>query len=177
MSKDPLVIVCDDQGKPTGEYLPKEEAHTGKGSHHLAITVLIYNSKGEVLLQKRKHLRFDGMWDLTGATDNYQRDDGTEETFEEATKRCLKREYDITDVELEKIGEFNYFAPDRKYCENEHCALLIGKYDGEFYLNPEVGYGYEWVDKKQFFEDIQANPDKYSPWAHGSIPFLQKAGF
>ena len=47
-------MAVDDQGKFL-EYIPKEVGHTEQGRRHLAITVLLYNSKGEVLLQKRKH--------------------------------------------------------------------------------------------------------------------------
>lgn len=63
-----IILACDEQGVFTGEYIPKEIGHTGKGKRHLAITVLLENSKGEVLLQRRKHQIFDGIWDLTGAT-------------------------------------------------------------------------------------------------------------
>lgn len=177
MIQNPLVIICDDEGNPTGEYMPKEDAHTGSGKHHLAITVLLYNKKGQILLQSRKHLRFDGKWDITGATDLYHQSDGSDETYEESTSRCLKREYDIENVDLRNLGQFNYFAPDGKYCENEHCALMIGEYNGKFKLNPEVGYGFKWMNKMDFLQDINDNADKYSPWAHGSIPLLKKDGF
>lgn len=160
-----IILACDDQGKFNGEYLPKEVGHTGAGKRHLAITVLLYNSKGEVLLQKRKHQVFDDIWDLTGATHPLHLEGGRDESFEEATARCLKREYGIEGVEVENLGTFNYFAQDGDRCENEHCAILVGKYDGEISLNSEVGYGYRWMDKKEFLQDIEANPQKYSAWA------------
>src|SRR3989344_2772719 len=101
---DPIIIVCDDKGHKTGEYIPREIGHTGEGKHHLAITVLLVNNKGEVLLQERKHKRFDRLWDLTGATDLYHFESG-EESFEEATLRCLKKEYGIEKVEnLQNLG-------------------------------------------------------------------------
>lgn len=78
-----MILVCDDQGNSTGEYFP------------MAIAVFLHNQKGEVLLQKRKHKIFDNIWDLTGATDLYHLENGLNETFEEAARRCLKREYDI----------------------------------------------------------------------------------
>lgn len=71
---DQIIMACDDNGVFSGEYIPKEVGHTGQGKRHLAIAVLLYNGQGKVLLQQRKHRVFD------------------DETFEEATQRCLERE-------------------------------------------------------------------------------------
>lgn len=176
---DPQIILeCDNNGKFTGSYIPKEEGHTGKGKRHLAITVLLYNDKEEVLLQKRKHRVFDNIWDLTGATHPLHLSSGQDETFEEATQRCLKREYDIIEgVQLENVGTFNYFAQYGALCENEHCAILIGEYNGKLDLNPEVGYGYKWINKTDFLKDIKNHPENYSTWAIESTKILEKVGF
>lgn len=172
---DPIIIVCDDNGNPTGEYIPKEVGHTGLGKHHLAITVLLYNSKGEVLLQKRKHKRFDGLWDLTGATDLYCLEDKTQETFEDATYRCIKREYGISEVlNLKNLGGFNYFAKWGDLCENEYCVMMVAKYDGEIKMDPSVGYEYKWVENQEFLKDIQTNPQNYTPWAIEGARILKK---
>lgn len=168
------IIVCDESGKPTGEYILKEIGHTGQGKRHLAITVLLYNKKGQVLLQKRKHKVFDNIWDLTGATHPLHREDGSNETFEEATKRCLEREYSITNqINLKNLGTFNYFAKYGDLCENEHCILMIGEYNGSVELNLGVGYAYNWVDEENFLKDIQENPQKYSPWAVEGVRILK----
>ena len=174
---DPIIIVCDNNGKPTGEFIPREVGHTGDGKHHLAITVLIYNSKGEVLLQKRKHKRFDKLWDLTGATDLYHFE-SREESFEQSTLRCLTREYGIEKVEnLQNLGGFNYFQKWGEYCENEFCAMMIGEYNEEVKMNPEVGYSYKWVNKQDFLKDIEANPQNYTPWAIEGVKVLKEKGF
>ncbi len=165
-----VILACDANGRFL-EYIPKNKGHEGKGQRHLAITVLLFNKKGQVLLQKRKHKVFDNIWDLTGATHPLHLKDH-DESFEEATLRCLKREYGIKNIELKKVGEFSYFAKDGDKCENECCALLVGKYDGEINLNKEVGYEYKWVDKKDFLKDIKNNPQNYSAWAKEAIIFL-----
>lgn len=172
-----VIIVCNNNGKPTGEYISKSQGHEGGGKRHLAITVLIYNDKGEVLLQKRKHKVFDDIWDLTGATHPLHLENGLNESFEEASKRCLKREYDISEVRLENLGTFNYFAQDGNLCENEHCAILITEYNGIIKLNPEVGYGYKWLDKREFLKDISKNPNDYSRWAQESVKILKEKEF
>lgn len=169
-----IILVCNDQGRFTGEYIPKEAGHKGKGKRHLAIAVLLQNSKGEVLLQRRKHKVFDDIWDVTGATHPLHLEN-KDETFEEATERCLQREYGIEAGEvrgLRFVGAFNYFSQYGDLCENEHCAMLVGEYDGKLNLNPEVGYNYKWMDKQEFLKDIKANPTNYSPWAVEGVKFL-----
>lgn len=168
------IIICDNFGNPTGEYVEKEIGHNGDGQHHLAITVLLINPQGQVLLQKRKHQRFDKLWDLTGATDLYHLEDGKDETFEEATLRCLKNEYGIKEVDnLKNLGGFNYFARWNQHSENEYCVLMVGEYEGEVKMNLEAGYEYKWVNKEDFFQDIEANPHNYTPWAKEAVKLLK----
>ena len=174
---DPIIIVCDNNGSPTGEYVSREVGHTGEGRHHLAITVLLINKKGEVLLQERKHKRFDRLWDLTGATDLRHFEDH-DEAFEEATLRCLKKEYGIEHVEnLQNFDGFNYFQKWNEYCENEFCAMLIANFNGQVDLNSEVGYSYKWVSKQDFLKDIEENPQNYTPWAIEGVKVLKQTGF
>ncbi len=172
---DQIIIVCDNLGTSTGEYISKSEGITGNGKHHLAITVLLENKKNKVLLQKRKHLVFDKLWDFTGSTDLSHFADGRNETFDEATIRCLQREYGINQVEnLRNLGGFNYFAKDGDHCENEYCAMMFGKYDSEVNLNPEVGYEYKWVEKGEFLKDVKATPQRYAPWVIEGVKVLTR---
>lgn len=168
-----IILAVDDQGNFKGEYIPKKVGHTGKGKRHLAITVLLYNSKGEVLLQRRKHQIFDDIWDITGATHPLHSSKG-DESVEEATWRCLEKEYGIKEkMPLKNLGFFNYFAQYGEYCEHEHCAILVGEYSGSLSLNPDAGYGYKWVSEKEFLKDIKKNPKKYSPWAVEAVKILK----
>lgn len=172
-----IILVVDDNGKFRGEYIPKSVGHTGAGKRHLAITVLLYNSTGEVLLQKRKHKVFDDIWDFTGATHPLHLD-RADETVEEATWRCLDREYGIKKkIPFKNLGFFDYFARFGDLCENEHCAMMVGEYSGDLKLNPEVGYEYKWMNKSEFLKDIQKNPKKYSPWAIEGVKLLNGKNF
>ncbi len=173
---DQIILACDDQGKFL-EYIPKEAGHTGEGRRHLAVTVLIYNSQGQVLLQKRKHKVFDNIWDFTASTHPLHKVDGTDESLEEATLRSLKIEYDIENIILKKVGEFNYFAKLGPLCENEHDYLLIGEYSGEVKLNTEVAYEYKWVGKLKLLKDMEENPKKYSAWSQEGLKVLKQTGF
>lgn len=180
-----IILAVDDSGNFL-EYIPKETGHQGEGKRHLAITVLLQNSQNQVLLQKRKHKIFDNVWDFTGATHPLHKQslslcgkaDGQDETLGEATQRCLQVEYGIKDkISLKNLGFFNYFAKDGEYCENEHCAMMVGEYEGKVDLNPQVGYEYRWVDKSKFFQDIRVNPQNYAPWVIEGVMVLKQAKF
>jgi isopentenyl-diphosphate delta-isomerase len=177
---DQIILACDDQGQFL-EYIPKSVGHTVKGRRHLAITVLLYNSNGQVLLQRRKHKVFDNIWDFTASTHPLHREDGTDETLEEATLRALQDEYGIEEVKLKTAGSFNYFAPYRTVggdlCENEHDYILTGEYNGEIKLNPDIAYEAKWVDKAEMQKDMEANSNKYSKWAQESLRVLKQTGF
>ena len=174
-SDDQIISAVDNEGKFL-RYIPKMVGHTGEGVHHLAITVFIFNSKGELLLQKRKHKVFDNFWDNTASTHQLHLENGHDETDEEATLRTLKREYGIEDVQLENLGGFNYFEKIGELCENEFCKLLIGTYDGEVKLNPEVGYSYKWISKKDFLKELEDKPEEYTPWCKVAAEILVEKG-
>ena len=169
------ILVADKNGKHTGEYISKEIAHTGRGKRHLAISVLLYNNKSQVLLQHRKHKIHDDIWEFTGSTHHLHRNDGTDETSEEATYRCLRREYGIAErIPLKILGGVNYFAADGKFCENEYDVILVGEFNGKLRPDEQVSYSYKWVDEKEFLKDIDENPKKYAPWAVEAIKIVKK---
>lgn len=176
-----IILAVDKNGKFL-EYIPKSLGHQGNGKRHLAITVLLFNLTGQVLLQKRKHQLFDQLWDLTGATHPLHKSDGTDETVEQATLRCLKEEWGISPTSpglrgVKKIGVFNYFAPyhtvQGEFCENEHCVMMVGEYNGEIKMDPQVGYEYKWMGKNEFLKDIQSHPQIYTPWAIKAVKILR----
>lgn len=167
-----VILAVDDDGKFL-EYISKEAGHKGKGKRHLAITVLLYNSQGQVLLQKRKHQIFDNVWDFTGATHPLHKIEGADESLIEATLRCLRVEWGISEVKsLSEKGVFNYSAQDKEYSENEYCYLMVGEYEGEVKLDPEVGYEYKWMSKREFLKDVQNNPQNYAPWVIEGVKLL-----
>lgn len=173
---DQIILACDEKGNFL-EYIPKKEGHTGKGRRHLSITVLLYNKNDQVLLQKRKHKVFDNIWCFTGDTHLLHIQTG-DETLEQATWRCLRVEYGIRDkISLSNLGTFNYFAKIDGLCENEHCAMMVGKYEGGIKMNPKTAYEFKWVSKEEFLKDFESNPQKYAPWVVEGITILKKNNF
>lgn len=171
MAEQQLILV-DENDKFLGKYAPKGQCHFGKGLHHRAFTIMIQNKKGEVLLQKRKHKLWDHFWDLTNSHPLH-REDGTDETYEEAAHRCLEREWGI-EIPVKKLFAFNYFAKYKgNFCENEYCAFLVGEYDGKVNPNTEVAHEYKWMPLDKLLKDIKIHSQEYTPWLIKALEELE----
>lgn len=174
VSDDQVISAVDDKGKFL-KYIPRMEGHIDEGRRHIGITILVFNKKGEMLMQKRKHMVFDNVWCFSGDTHPYYMD-GKNESLDEASKRALKEDFNIDEISLDNLGFFNYFARDGKYCENEYCAMMVGEYDGEIKMNPDNGYDFEWMSKEEFLEDFERHPEKWAPWVPGGVEILKQKG-
>jgi len=166
------LILVDNKDRIMG-YAPRELCHTGKGKHHRAFVIALYNSKGQLLLQHRKHALFTNRWDLTAAS-HPLRLKSRNQSYREAAARCLKTEFGVDGISLRKIGAFNYFAPHGKKCENEHCAVIVGKYDGKVRANPKVAYGFRWAPFRETLVEIRKKPQSFVLWARLGAGVIRK---
>ena len=144
-------------------YASREECHRGGGILHRAIAVILFNERGELLLQKRKSFLWDGYWDITGATHPLHLPDH-DETYEESTLRCIKEEWNVN-VPVKKLFSFYYFERFGENCEHELCALLLGECQSSIQYNPEYAYDMRCCTLEQCLSDIKQNPSQFTPWA------------
>jgi len=153
------VILVDKLDNQLG-LMSKMEAHI-KGVLHRAFSVIIFNSKGEVLLQKRASTKYHtpGLWSNTCCS--HQRQD---ENNIDAGKRRLKEEMGfITD--LHNFDSFIYkveFSNGLTEHENDH--ILLGIYDGIPYPNPDEVDEWKWIGINKLVTDIKNNPEIYTAW-------------
>ncbi len=168
----PALILVNDRDRKVG-YGSLAQCHLGHGKHHRAFVTLLFDSQGRVLLQRRRHELFDGLWDLTAVSHPLHLNP-RDETYQEASNRALLKEMGIGAVAATKLGGFNYEAKDRKNCENEYCAVLVGKYDGDFKPNKNEAYEARKVKFEDFLSDIAKNPKKYTPWAVRATKILKE---
>jgi isopentenyl-diphosphate delta-isomerase len=77
----------------------------------------------------------------------------------------VRQEFGVGGISFRKIGAFNYFAQQGKKCENEHCAVIVGKYDGRVKPNPKVAYGYKWASLGETLKEIRKKPESFVKWA------------
>ena len=128
---------------------------------HRAISVLILNSKWEMLLQQRALNKYHcgWMWSNTTCTHPFPHESNID-----AAHRRLKEEMWF-DTKLDEIFQFHYTTHfDNWLTENEIDHVFLWYYDWEINLNPEEANDYKWLSIEKLKEDIAINPQIYTQW-------------
>lgn len=138
----------------------KLEVHK-KGILHRAFSIMIFNSKNEILIQKRALNKYHspGLW--SNACCSHQREN---EELQEAIHRRLKEEVGF-DTGLEEALTFTYnITFQNGLVENEIDHVFAGRFDGKPILNPEEVAELKWIGLDVLKADIKKHPNKYSYW-------------
>jgi isopentenyl-diphosphate Delta-isomerase len=153
------VILVDTNDTHIGQ-MEKMEAHL-KGELHRALSVLVFNNKGEVLLQQRALTKYHtpGLWSNTACSHPRP----GEVSLEAATRR-LEEEMGFTTV-LNESFDFVYKAHfDNGLIENEFDHVFFGTFDGVPEINPEEANDFKWINLTELMEDMRSRPDEYTVW-------------
>ncbi len=153
------VILVDEHDNETGT-MEKMEAHQ-KGLLHRAFSIVIFNSKGEMLLQQRAAEKYHsgGLW--TNACCSHPQPG---ETLEEAGKRKLLQEMGFV-CDLNYSHKFIYKVElDNHLTEYEWDYVLIGYYDGAPSVNPGEAQSWKYQSLESIRKDAEQNPDTYTCW-------------
>lgn len=153
------VILVDKKGRELGK-IEKIEAHKN-GVLHRAISVLIFNSKGEMLLQQRADNKYHSgnLW--TNATCTHPRPNEAEI---DAAKRRLSEEIGI-ETELEKKFDFIYKAfLDNDLIEHEFDHVFFGISDQIPILEPSEAKDFKYISYLDLITDIEQYPENYTVW-------------
>ncbi|HLW33574.1 MAG TPA: isopentenyl-diphosphate Delta-isomerase [Aequorivita sp.] len=157
--KEEQVVLVNEKDEKVG-LMPKQEAHE-KGVLHRAFSVFIFNDQNELMLQQRAFHKYHtpGLWANTCCS--HQRDG---ESSIEAGKRRLYEEMGFS-ADLKETTTFIYKAAfDNGLTEHELDHILVGKYSDEPNINPEEVAAWKWMELEEVKNDIQNNPDLYTPW-------------
>lgn len=164
------VVLVDENGTEKG-LMEKMEAHE-KGVLHKAISVIIYNSEGKMLIQQRALVKYHwpGIW--SNSCCSHPRDG---ESYQDAAERRLQEELGFS-VPLTKAFDFIYKATDEDtgLTEHELDYVFTGTYDEDFSFNPDEVNDIAWVEVEELLEDIKENPGKYSYWFKIILKEMQK---
>lgn len=154
-----MVILVDENDSVIGT-MPKLEAHQ-KARLHRAFSVFIFNSAGELLLQKRADGKYHsaGLWTNTCCSHPAPGQD----TKESAHMRLLM-EMGISS-ELEYILKFKYKSPfENGLTEHEIDHIFVGQTDDEPLINPDEVSEFRYMSLSDIREDIYRNPYNYTSW-------------
>jgi len=153
------VILVNEHDEEVGT-MEKLRAHK-EGKLHRAFSVLIFNSKGELLLQKRAASKYHsgGLWSNTCCSHPQPG-----ETILEAANRKLLQEMGI-EADLTLAHKFIYKAKlDNQLTEYECDHVIVGYFDGEPILNRHEAEDYKFLPVSAIQQDALANPDQYTCW-------------
>ena len=153
------VILVDKNDKQVG-LMPKLEAHK-KGVLHRAFSIFIFNSKYELLLQKRASSKYHsgGLWTNTCCSHPREGED-----ILDAANRRLDEEMGIK-TSLRKVYDFIYKAElDNQLTEHEFDHVFYGVCDNDPILNKNEAEDFKWVDMETLNNDIIKNEDNYTVW-------------
>jgi len=156
--EDKIILVNEKDGEIGSEF--KLKAHK-EGRLHRAFSIFVFNSKGELLLQKRAVGKYHsgGLWTNTCCSHP-----NVGETVLDAAHRRLKEEMGF-DCELSEEFGFVYKAKlDNEITEYEFDHVLVGKFNGIFEINRQEAEDAKWVDFKFLAKDIKSNPLVYTYW-------------
>lgn len=166
--KNEIILVDEsDNEVGTGEKL---EVHK-LGKLHRAFSIFIFNSKGELLIQKRAHTKYHsgGLWSNTCCSHPRPSED-----LEITAHRRLKEEMGI-DCDLKEIYKFIYKIKfENELTEHEYNHVLVGNSDNAPVVNPEEAEDWKWFDTRLLSEDIKNHPDKYTYWFKISLDEVLK---
>src|SRR5579871_5364919 len=160
LDKQEVVVLVNDKNDVLG-YSEKLAAHQ-QGLLHRAISVIVFNSKGEMLIQQRglKKYHWAGIWSNTCCSHPRK-----EESFQHAAERRLYEELGFK-TPLTEAFHFIYKAFDEPsgLTEHEYDTVFTGIYNSPFQFNQDEIAAVEWIQPGALEKDIQQHPDKYSFW-------------
>jgi len=127
-AEDELVTIVDERNRVVGA-VPRREMRAGNLPHR-ATYILVFNSRGELYVQKRTERKdvFPGYYDVAAGGVIL-----AGESYEEGAVRELEEELGIRDVPLTRLFDFSYKDESVKIWGAAFSCL----YDGEVVLQQE----------------------------------------
>lgn len=152
--------------------IEKWEAHE-KRILHRAFTVVLYYADS-IVLQHRKHLVFDGYFDLTFSSHQIYKSETLQSDLE-AIYDALKREWNIKENDLKTPpvfkGQIYYNAqdPGSKYGDHEIDVIYTALLKNEPRPNLNFAYGYSLMKKEDLLKPAQPIRSAFAPWVNVMI--------
>ena len=154
------VILVDKQDNEIGTE-EKMKAHSNGGQLHRAISVFLFNDKGETLLQQRASTKYHSKAKWANTCCSHPRPG---EANEAAAERRLVEEMGIK-AKLEERFVFPYHAEvGSGLTEQEYDHIFFGRYEGRPKPNKDEVQGWRWVSMEEFSRWVKDRPDDFAAW-------------
>lgn len=162
------VVLVDENDQMIGT-MDKWHAHK-EGQLHRAFSVLVFNEKNELLLQRRSATKYHTPLLWTNTCCSHPR---SEETVVDAAHRRLREEMGF-DCEITPLFEFLYkveFEPG--LFEHEYDHVFIGRWEGEVAFDPSEVDAVRWISLEELKGEVQNQPENFTYW----FKYLLEKGF
>ena len=159
MPNKQMLILVNEHDEEIG-YQDKEKVHQ-LGILHRAFSIFVFNTKGEILLQRRALHKYHspGLWSNTCCSHP-----GPSENVKNAARRRLMQEMGIQ-CELEAVYSFIYKAEfENGLIEHEYDHVFIGFSDDEPKLNPLEVIEWRYMSVDQLRREMKIYPTEYTVW-------------
>lgn len=158
--QDEQFIVVNEKDEIVG-YKTRYECHHNKSYIHRAVDVVLYNSEGKIVFQKRSMQKdlYPGYYALS-ATGHVSKG----ETYEQTAQRELQEEMGVANIPLKRITTFLIPAKN----EVEMVALFTGIYNGSY------SYPLDEVESIHYFSPSEIRSlKKITPSSFKSLQILK----
>lgn len=154
-----FVVLVNPEDEVLG-LMEKQQAHIN-GLLHRAFSVFLFNSKGEMLLQKRASGKYHSPNQWTNAVCSHPRED---ETYIDGARRRLQEELGI-EANLSEKFNFIYKADvGGGLWEHELDHVFVGDYEADFHLNQEEVEEVRFVSIEDLDQEMAEHPEHFTAW-------------
>ena len=152
------VVLVDAQDNEIG-LMEKQEAHE-RGALHRAFSVFVFNSAGELLLQRRAFHKYHsgGLWTNTCCSHPRPGEDNLQ-----AAKRRLQEEMGFT-CKLDQVFSFLYHQKVGELIEHELDHVFVGTFDDDPAINPMEVAEWKSISLPELQADLAMHPENYTVW-------------
>lgn len=167
-----MLVLVDSKDEPVGE-LDKQRCHDGDGRLHRAFSVFVFNSAGELLIQKRGSTKrlWPGHW--SNSCCSHPR---VGEDVLDAAHRRLRQELGMS-ASLRYAFKFEYAARFQDVgSEHELCHVFVGRSDEEPDPDEIEISKLGWIGPNDLHDALEANPERFTPWLRQEWARLRSSG-
>jgi len=163
-----LIVLCDEQGNPTGT-AEKWSSHHGQTPLHLAFSCYVFDGDGAFLTTRRALTKnvWPGVWSNTVCGHP-----SPGESFTDAIARRLDYELGMTARNVEAVLPVHLYRapPFAGIVEHEFCPVFVARVASAPHPNPiEVG-ACAWIDWDEFVRRALEDPaSDYSWWCKNQL--------
>jgi isopentenyl-diphosphate Delta-isomerase len=155
------LILVDESDQEVG-YLSKARCHEGRGVLHRAFSLLIFNDRGDLLLQRRSARKrlWPHYWSNSCCSHPRRA-----ESMEAAIHRRLYEELGL-ECPLQFLFKFQYQAQfDDVGAEHELCSVFIGRSSGRLRIDQDEISDCRWVSPQGLAEEMRGEgAQRFTPW-------------